>query len=926
MRLSRIKLSGFKTFVDSTSLNFPSNLTGIVGPNGCGKSNIIDAIRWVMGESSARNLRGETMDDVIFSGSSSRSEVSHASIELLFDNSDNKLDSKFAKFSEIMIRREANRDGTSTYFLNNARCRRKDIREVFLGTGLGPRSYAIIEQGMISKIIDSKPEELRTYLEEAAGISKYKEKRRETELRLKHTSENLSRLNDIMREINSSLTKLQKQARDAELYKELKSKEESLKIKITAKKIISFDEKLEDTKKENHTYLVQKEKYKSESTGYVSKVDELRLSRDTEQDRYAKIQSESFHIAAEIARAEKDIEYTQQIETSKKDNINDINTDIEKIQTQIDNLNNKKLLKNNLIDKNEINKKELEIKIKNIDKAIKDSSFSLQNWQSNFNKFLADKLELQKKIELEKSRIESYIENIKNLENRLDKYNESDDSTENNIQIELLENSESYQKKLINFKVDYERYIKKLPSDATKSLNQMLNNLIDEFKGIVIKIKENNKSVRQQIKDIQNNIKIYKDKIISSEDLLIKFANQNDEYEKHKNYLEKQKIDLKQVHDKLNWQFNESSEELNVINVQVTTLKTEISSYADNLARSSADIDVLVQKKQELLSNSEKPIELNIKNKLNNFINRKKEKDIQLTKSQDKISYIDNEIRQYEDKIGKLSIKSQSVEKQINDSNIALAEIKTNKLALLENSDFDKDRILQIIKTIDETALDDNEKILSETKNKIDKLGAINLAAIDELKEQEERKTYLDKQFEDLTKSVEILESAIKKIDIETKSKFKDTFDAINKNLSYFFPKIFGGGKSYLELTDNDLLNTGVNIMAKPPGKLVKNLNLLSGGEKAGTGIAFVFSIFRINPAPFCLLDEVDAPLDEANNERFCNVVKEMSETVQFIFITHNKSTMQMADVLSGVTMREAGVSKMVSVNVEDALQMTSEN
>ena len=926
MRLSRIKLSGFKTFVDSTSLNFPSNLTGIVGPNGCGKSNIIDAIRWVMGESSARNLRGETMDDVIFSGSSSRSEVSHASIELLFDNAQNKLDSKFAKFSEIMIRREANRDGTSKYFLNNARCRRKDIREVFLGTGLGPRSYAIIEQGMISKIIDSKPEELRTYLEEAAGISKYKEKRRETELRLKHTSENLCRLKDIMREINSSLTKLQKQARDAELYKELKSEEESLKIKIIAKKIISFDEKLEYSKKENHKYLVQKERYNSESTGYDSKVEELRLSRETEQVRYTKIQSESFHIAAEIARAEKDIEYTQQIETSKKDSINDINTDIKKIQTQIDDLNTKKLLNNNLIDKNEVDKKELETKIKNIDKALKDSSFSLQNWQSNFNKFLTDKLELQKKIELEKSRIESYIENIKNLEIRLDKYNESDDSTENNIQLELLENSESYQKKLINFKVDYERHIKALPVDTTKFLNQMLNNLIDEFKGIVSKIKENNKSVRQQIKDIQNNIKIYENKIKLSEDLLIKFANQIDEYEKHKNHLEKQKLDLKQAHDKLKWQFNESSEKLSVKNVQITTLKTEISSYADNLARSLADIDVLIQKKQELLSDSEKPIELNIKNKLNNFINYKKEKDIQLTKSQNKISSIDNEIREFEDKIGNLSIKSQSVEKQINDSNIALAEIKTNKLALLENSDFDQDEILKLIKTVDETTLDHNEKSLSATKNKIDKLGAINLAAIDELKEHEERKVYLDKQFEDLSKSVKTLENAIKKIDIETKSKFKDTFDAINKNLSYFFPKIFGGGKSYLELTDNDLLNTGVNIMAKPPGKLVKNLNLLSGGEKAGTGIAFVFSIFRINPAPFCLLDEVDAPLDEANNERFCNVVKEMSESVQFIFITHNKSTMQMADVLSGVTMREAGVSKMVSVNVEDALQMTSEN
>ena len=231
---------------------------------------------------------------------------------------------------------------------------------------------------------------------------------------------------------------------------------------------------------------------------------------------------------------------------------------------------------------------------------------------------------------------------------------------------------------------------------------------------------------------------------------------------------------------------------------------------------------------------------------------------------------------------------------------------------------------MQAIKDNDTASLKSDELELEKIKSKILKLGAINLAAIDELKEHEERKIYLDKQYEDLTKSVNTLESAIKKIDIETKSKFKETFDSINTNLSYFFPKIFGGGKAYLELTDNDLLNTGVNIMAKPPGKLVKNINLLSGGEKAGTGIAFVFSIFRINPAPFCLLDEVDAPLDEANNERFCNVVKEMSETVQFIFITHNKSTMKIADVLSGVTMREAGVSKLVSVNVESALEMAS--
>ncbi len=926
MRLSRIKLSGFKTFVDSTSLNFPSNLTGIVGPNGCGKSNIIDAIRWVMGESSARNLRGETMDDVIFSGSSSRSEVSHASIELLFDNSKNKLDSKFAKFSEIMIRRDANRDGTSSYYLNNTKCRRKDIREVFLGTGLGPRSYAIIEQGMISKIIDSKPEELRTYLEEAAGISKYKEKRRETELRLKHTSENLKRLNDIMREINSALTKLQKQANDAVLYKDLKNTEEDLRIKILAKKIIRLDEQLENVQKNKQDNLLKKERLQSEITGCLRVVEDLRSSRDNEQQEYNKIQSESFQIAAEIARAEKDIEYTQQIETSKKDNINDINKDIDKIQKEIDELNDKQVKNNEAIITCENEKNELQERIKKIDNDIKDSSFALQNWQSNFNSFLSDKLELQNKIELEKSRIESFVDNINNLEKRLKKFNESEDNKDNNIQVELLEQSESYQNALINFKVDYDRHISSLPKDIINPLNLKLNHLVDEFKRIIIKIKENNKSITQQIKDIKNNLKTYKDRIISSEETLVKYSGELDKYEKNKTQLEKHKIELKQSYDKLNWQYNESSEAINAKNVKITTLRTEISSFTDNISRAKADISVLTQKKQDILSDTNQPEKSNIKSKLNKFINLKKEKDSELTSSQDKISSIDIDIKTKEDELNNFTADKNSTEKDINDINITLAEIKTNKLSLLENSDYDNEKIINTIKNIDDDSLTENENTLINLKNRIDKLGAINLAAIDELRENTERKNYLDKQYDDLTNSVATLENAIKKIDNETKSKFRETFDSINKNLSYFFPKIFGGGKSYLELTDNDLLNTGVNIMAKPPGKLVKNLNLLSGGEKAGTGIAFVFSIFKINPAPFCLLDEVDAPLDEANNERFCSVVKEMSESVQFIFITHNKSTMQIADVLSGVTMREAGVSKLVSVNVDDALEMTSDN
>ncbi len=927
MRLSRIKLSGFKTFVDSTSLNFPSNLTGIVGPNGCGKSNIIDAIRWVMGESSARNLRGDTMDDVIFSGSSSRSEVSNASIELLFDNSQNKLDSKFAKFNEILIRRDANRDGNSNYYLNNTRCRRKDIREVFLGTGLGPRSYAIIEQGMISKIIDSKPEELRTYLEEAAGISKYKEKRRETELRLKHTSENLNRLKDIMREINSSLTKLQKQANDAELYKTLKQDEENIRIKIIGKKIINFDKAFHDTKKRESNLILQKDKLNSEITGLDNTIDQLKSKRDDEQISYNKIQSESFQIAAEIARAEKDIEYTEQIETSKKDNINDINTDINTANAEIQMINDKRSESQKLIINYKKEKEELSSKINQINNDIKESSFSLQNWQSNFNNFLSDKIKLEKEIELEKSKIESFSENISTLEKRLDKQAEDNTgSQDKNVHIELLTQSELYQKELINLKVDFERHSSKIENNLKRTFLSTLNSLLDKFKNIIVKIKENNKSLDQQVQDIQNNIKSFHDKIISSEQMLKQYDSNLKTFEAHKNKLEKEKIDLKQTHDKLKWKYNETSENLNSNNVAITTLETQMASSDENLNRLKANVKVLTTKKQELLSDSSVSLKSDTREMLNNLINKKKEKDQSLMSVQDKITSIDNEIKDNEQSIAKLSINQNDMNANINAINIELTEIKTNKSSLLDNTDFDKNLILLSIKNDDDLTLKDNEDELEKLKTKIDKLGAINLAAIDELKEHEDRKIYLDKQYDDLIKSVETLELAIKKIDTETKAKFKDTFDSINENLAYFFPKIFGGGRAYLELTDNDLLNTGVNIMAKPPGKLVKNLNLLSGGEKAGTGIAFVFSIFRINPAPFCLLDEVDAPLDEANNERFCNVVKEMSESVQFIFITHNKSTMKIADVLSGVTMREAGVSKLVSVNVDGALEMAESN
>ncbi len=286
---------------------------------------------------------------------------------------------------------------------------------------------------------------------------------------------------------------------------------------------------------------------------------------------------------------------------------------------------------------------------------------------------------------------------------------------------------------------------------------------------------------------------------------------------------------------------------------------------------------------------------------------------------------LDNKILGFESDKNDINIIISDLREKLEIMKISLSEKTAQRNSLKENSDIPLSEIeIAINKVSSSGSIESIEKDISSMQSKINNLGAINLAAIDELKDQKERKIYLDNQYDDLSKSVDTLENAIKTIDNETKAKFKEIFDKINNNLNSFFVKIFGGGKAYLEMTDNDLLNTGVSIMARPPGKLIKNINLLSGGEKAGVGIAFVFSIFKINPAPFCLLDEVDAPLDEANNARFCNVVREMSQTVQFIFITHNKSTMELADILSGVTMREPGVSKLVSVNVGEAVTLTA--
>ena len=931
MRLSKIKLAGFKTFVDPTVLSFPSNLTGIIGPNGCGKSNIIDAIRWVMGESSARNLRGESMDDVIFSGSSSRPEVSKAFIELYFDNENNTLDAKFARFSEIVIRREVSRDGVSNYSLNNTRCRRKDIREVFLGTGLGPRSYAIIEQGMISRLVESKPEELRTYLEEAAGISKYKEKRRETELRLKHTKDNLNRLNDVMKEISSQLNKLERQAKAANDYKELKNIERELKLSLLSLKWNNYNLEIIELDKHISKSNIEYEKQKSLLTSKDKLIEETRLQRSTKQDMFNTAQADFYHIGSEIAKCEKDIEHSQESEFSRQKSIDEIILNITSLKEDQENEGLRIKGLNNVIQEKKIELNNITNQLNLLNKEKSASNFALQNWQTSFNDFISSQSETKNKQEIEKTKIRASEKSIELLTKRLkilESYTIDDDQNLSDKNM-IMSTANDIQEKISSMLVDVERS-ESLDSKNNKMLKMLpssIRYISDNLKNLIEKIKILIRSQEDEITDIKHKINDYQSLIITAKKSLdsLQLEIQADNEKKIK--LEKERIEFKQIIDKVIWKSEELQKSQNDLNVSISSLVSEQTAADDNLARISRDKIDLEDRKLTLLSNDSTPMKpsSDIQNLLRQLLNDKKNKEAGLTEIRDSLTLLDKKVSGFESDKNDIDITISGLREKLESMKISLSQKTAQRNSLKENSDIPVSEIENALnKTSDSDSTESIEKEITEVQSKVNALGAINLAAIDELKDQEERKGYLDNQYDDLSKSVATLESAIKTIDSETKVKFKDIFDQINSNLNNYFTKIFGGGKAYLEMTDNDLLNTGVSMMARPPGKLVKNINLLSGGEKAGVGIAFVFSIFKINPAPFCLLDEVDAPLDEANNARFCSVVKEMSKTVQFIFITHNKSTMELADILSGVTMREPGVSKLVSVNVGEAVNLTA--
>ena len=820
MRLNSIKLSGFKSFVDPTSVTFPSSMSCIVGPNGCGKSNVIDAVRWVLGESSAKNLRSDSMTDVVFNGSSSRKPVSKASVELFFDNKEGRIGGEFSSYSEISVRRSLELDGQSNYYLNGTSCRKKDITDVFLGTGLGPRSYAIIEQGMISQLVSAKPEEMRGYIEEVAGISRYLERKKETESRIKRTKENLSRLEDLREEISRLLYKLQRQAKAAEKYHELRKDETKAQLMLLGSKWRDVSSLLVAKEKEVKDQELKVEEINSQKNTSDSEIIKLRAKQIELQTALDKVQQEFYSFGADISRTEQEI-------SLKKDRVNEIAEKISTNKIQID-------TRNREIEKLSENKSSAQLEISAIENELK----SLKENTDGPDTAEAEKIEGLWLIFITETKdiLNNIVNSIGSIRSKLSNNDSVDDDLR---EIESLQND-----------------LKKLETEPNKLTKLTQDFLINASEG----------AKQQRINLIEKTDKYA--------ELQAKLASMNSE----DSHISTKLQDLTQENRDLEEESKELTQPINEIQEKLDQLLSDRLKVEENLLESRKAIEecnASIHKiEREKIEKEQAAITL-----------RELLENLRLERQASKI-------------------EQNNIEKQVEELEGDLSKIK-NEL-------------------VDDKSVESYSADLEAIELKISRLGAINLAAMEEYDQESKRKELLDEQHNELMQALETLERAITKIDKETRTTFKDTFDKLNQSLSQSFPKLFGGGHAELVMLGDDLLTCGIGISARPPGKKNASVSQLSGGEKALTAIATVFAFFELNPAPFCLLDEVDAPLDDLNTMRFIDLVDEMSQRVQFVYITHNKISMEKSKHLMGVTMQEPGVSRMVAVDVDQAVEMAA--
>ena len=820
MRLNSIKLSGFKSFVDPTSVTFPSSMSCIVGPNGCGKSNVIDAVRWVLGESSAKNLRSDSMTDVVFNGSSSRKPVSKASVELFFDNKEGRIGGEFSSYSEISVRRSLELDGQSNYYLNGTSCRKKDITDVFLGTGLGPRSYAIIEQGMISQLVSAKPEEMRGYIEEVAGISRYLERKKETESRIKRTKENLSRLEDLREEISRLLFKLQRQAKAAEKYHELRKDETKAQLMLLGSKWRDVSSLLVAKEKEVKDQELKVEEVNSQKNTSDSEIIKLRAKQIELQTALDKVQQEFYSFGADISRTEQEI-------SLKKDRVNEIAEKISTNKIQIG-------TRNTEIEKLSENKSSAQLEISAIENELK----SLKENTDGPDTAEAEKIEGLWLIFITETKdiLNNIVNSIGSIKSKLSNNDSVDDDLR---EIESLQND-----------------LKKLETEPNKLTKLTQDFLINASEG----------AKQQRINLIEKTDKYA--------ELQAKLASMNSE----DSHISTKLQDLTQENRDLEEESKELTQPINEIQEKLDQLLSDRLKVEENLLESRKAIEecnASIHKiEREKIEKEQAAITL-----------RELLENLRLERQASKI-------------------EQNNIEKQVEELEGDLSKIK-NEL-------------------VNDKSVEGYSADLEAIELKISRLGAINLAAMEEYDQESKRKELLDEQHNELMQALETLERAITKIDKETRTTFKDTFDKLNQSLSQSFPKLFGGGHAELVMLGDDLLTCGIGISARPPGKKNASVSQLSGGEKALTAIATVFAFFELNPAPFCLLDEVDAPLDDLNTMRFIDLVDEMSQRVQFVYITHNKISMEKSKHLMGVTMQEPGVSRMVAVDVDQAVEMAA--
>ena len=1171
VRLRQIKLAGFKSFIDPTPIEVPGSLVGVVGPNGCGKSNVIDAVRWVLGESKAAELRGESMQDVIFNGSVNRKPAGRASVELVFDNADGRIGGAWGQYAEISVKRVLTRDGTSSYMINNQNVRRRDVHDMFLGTGLGPRAYAIIGQGMISRIVEARPEELRIFLEEAAGISKYKERRRETENRLADTRDNLTRVEDILRELDSQIGRLEQQAEVATRYRELQVAHDEQQQLLWLSRRREAEAERDKVSRDIEARTTALESHVAELRAAERELEEVRASHYGASDAVHEAQGGLLQVNAEVARLESEIRMivegrnrlAAQVETLKANRGR-------RLEERTDLLARAASLLESIEDATvqlaqaQARCAEHEGGLPGLEDAYRlareamtaaraDAALSEQaieaaaGDQRNVDRQLAQLLQRRERLDEERAsigspdeaRLASLREQVSNLEAELARHSAALTASEERVGTvtrERQEHADARQREQegltrieahlaalrqvqasveANTRLDpwlaaqgldgLPRLFRKLsvergwetafeavlrervegvevgrldtvgglaaiPPPArvafysttgavaregghmpgftrlsdrvrghdaalTAVLTDWLANVFvapdlaaamagrdqlpvggqfvvaeghlvsrygvrffaadDEKAGLLARrleienldreiraqrliVEERTASLarsegalreaqeqlagsRREVERVRGALHGVQIEAVRLGELIERVRHRSGQIEGELAEIEAHEQELRSARNDADGRFQQLDGELAARQEAVETARLSYEQ-ADQSLRAARDeqraleaawkqIEFVLASNRErqgdvahaaevaaadaarleadIASASEELTRLDdgaVRAGLDGWLGKRAAAEEELRQARSRLDELGQQLRATDErrltlerdleprrqKLTELQLKEQAARLAAEQFASQLAEVGADEAALVQ----------KLTPQLKAATL---QTEITRLAQEIAALGAVNMAALEELTTSRERKTFLDAQSTDLRSAINTLEDAIRKIDRETRDLLQQTFDLVNTHFGQLFPKLFGGGEARLLMTGEEILDAGVQVMAQPPGKRNSTIHLLSGGEKALTATALVFALFKLNPAPFCLLDEVDAPLDDANTERFCRLVESMTENTQFLFITHNKIAMEMAQQLIGVTMQEQGVSRIVAVDIEGAVRLTAE-